>query len=81
MLKIYRYGVYHHLHKKERFNLPIIFTFLDNQDMYKIAVDALAVIRGDSSKNEASRGKITRNNGCIHEKEEEETNRPCSVGT
>jgi len=50
--------------------------------MYEIAVDALAVIRGDSSKNEASRGKITRNNGCIHEKEEEEeANRPCSVGT
>lgn len=40
--------------------------------MYKIAVDTLVIIWEDSSKNEASRGKITRNNGCIHEKEEED---------
>lgn len=67
--------------KKERPNLPIVFVFLDNQDIYKIMGDTLAIIWEDISKNTASRGKITRKNGCIHEKEEEETNRPCSVGT
>lgn len=80
MQKLHHYEIQYHSHKKERPNLPIVFVFLDNQDMCKIAVDTLVIIWEDSSKNTASRGKITRNNGCIHEKEEG-ANRLYSVGT